>query len=519
MTIRQRPWGDRVRQAGLRAGAALGRVEVLALFPVLALTAQALGFDDLALVTAFGLSGLLAVSAVFGRVAGAAGLPAPAQGAIAGSGRPGLTAMLEHAAAQAGQDTACFLLQIDDWPALADRWGHDTCQHIVARVEDRLRATARAGDLVVRLGDARFGIGLAPVGAARLGPRDAIATRLALAVAEPVALNGTVLRLTASIGHTALIRRGADPAAATFLAAEAALGEALAHGPGAIRAYAPGLGRARVLKASLGADVEAALHAGEIRAWFQPQVCACTGAVTGMETLARWQHPRHGLLGSAEFLDAVDKAGALPLLGRSLTHQALKALHGWDRGQAHVAEVSIHLSAVELRAPDQVATLSAEVARYGLDPSRIRLAIGEDVVSRTRDDTIMAALLALRAAGHPVDLDGFGLGTTSIAVLQRIGIDRIRIARSFVPGVEADDGNRAAVAAIVAMAAALGLRTLAAGVETPQERETLVALGCDALQGFGIAKPMTGEVVADWARARRVAGKTIVLADRRGDRA
>lgn len=499
------------QKAAQRVSLALGRVEVLALFPLLALSASWFGFDDIALVTAVGLSALLAFGVVFSRTTERA----TADLSKTANGRGALVAMLDRVAGQAGRDTACILIQIDDWAVLHDRWGHDTCEEIAARIEERLQAALRNGDLLTRLGDSRFGVVLAPLSSARLGLRDTIAARLADSVAEPLPLRGTALRLSASAGHSAMVQQGLDPAGATFKAAEAALGEAALHAPGAIRAYAPGMGHARSLQTSLSEEVEAAIHEGAITAWFQPQIHAQTGTLAGMETLARWQHPKHGLLGRKEFFPAVEASGHMPLLGQSMLHQALKALQAWDAANAHIPLISINFSAGELRDPDLARMLSEEVARYALSSDRIVVEVLEKVAAQTEDDAIIATLQAMRDAGHRLDLEGFGLGAASLPMLQRFGVNRVKIDPSFVLGVDVEHSKRQAVTAIIAMAKAMGIETLANGVETPHEREALCDLGCEYLQGFGVARPMGMDNVADWARAHSAAGKTIRLGDRR----
>lgn len=500
-----------VQRIAQRIGLALGRVEVLALFPLIALSASWFGFDDIALVTAVGLSVLLAISALFSR---------PVEGSApvaltSANGRGALVAMLDRVAGLAGRDTACILIQFDDWSVLHDRWGHDTCEDIAARVEERLQTALRNGDLLTRLGDSRFGVVLSPLSSARLGLRDTIAARLAEAVSEPLPMRGSALRLTASIGHSAVLPNSVDPADATFKAAEAALGEATLNGPAAIRSYAPGMGRARALQSSLSEEVEAAIYDGAITAWFQPQVHARTGALAGMETLARWQHPKHGLLGPSDFFPAVDASGHMPLLGQAMLHQALKALQDWDALKAHIPLISINFSAVELRDPELATTLATEVARYGISPDRIVVEILENVATQTDDDAIVATLQAMRDAGHRLDLDGFGLGAASLPTLQCFGVTRVKIDRSFVLDIDVAHNKRQTVSAIIAMAKAMGIETLANGVETLNEHEALTDLGCEYLQGFGVARPMGRDNVADWARAHSVAGKTIVLNDRR----
>lgn len=494
-----------------RIGLALGRVEVLALFPLVALSATWFGFDDIALITAVGLSGLLAIGALLGRAHEAAVAATPTNA----NGRGALVAMLDRVAGLAGRDTACILLQLDDWSVIHDRWGHDTCEELTFRIEERLQAALRNGDLLTRLGDSRFGVVLSPLSSARLGLRDTIAARLADAVAAPLPLRGTALRLTASVGHSAMLQTGVDPADATFKAAEAALGEATLNGPSAIRAYAPGMGRARELQSTLSEEVEAAIHEGAITAWFQPQIHARTGALAGMETLARWQHPKHGLLGPKEFFPAVEASGHMPLLGQTMLHQALKALQDWDALNAHIPLISINFSAVELRDSEIAGTLASEVARYGLAPDRIVVEILENVATQTEDDAIVATLQAMRDAGHRLDLEGFGLGAASLPTLQRFGVTRVKIDRSFVLDVDVAHNKRQTVSAIIAMAKAMGIETLANGVETSNEQDALTDLGCEYIQGFGVARPMGMDNVADWARAHAAAGKTIVLNDRR----
>lgn len=499
------------RQAGRQISKSLGRIEVLALFPLLALSASWFGFDNLALVTAVLLSSLLALAALLGRPFD----PVATTEAQPSAGRKGLMALLDRVADTDGRDTACFLIQIDDWSQVQDRLGHAACEEINARVEERLQTALRGGDLMSQLGDSRYGVVLGPLKAAQLGLRDTIAGRLAAAISDPIALHGATVRLSTSIGHTSLIRQGIDPAGNTFKAAEAALSEAMLNGPSAIRTYAPGMGRTRRLQSSLSEEVETALHQGDISAWFQPQVCAKTGALTGIETLARWEHPKHGLLSAKEFLAAAEASGHMTLLGQTLMHHALKSLASWDQAQAHMPTVSLNFTATELCDPKLADALATEVARYGLATDRIIVEISEQVASRVNDDAILATLSAMTAAGHPIDLEGFGLGQTSIPTLQRLYVKRLKIDHSFVLGVDGDTTQRRAIDGIVAMAQAMGIKTIATGVETAQESEKLTEIGCHYLQGFGIARPMKADKVADWARARSASGKTIRLDDRR----
>ena len=491
MTGRYRDLG---RSLSTASGRALQRLDVLALFPLVALMALLLGLDDLVLLTAFGLPALLALRAL--------APPQPDPPFSVGqdlSPRDRLVAALGHAARQDGRDTACILVQIEDWDDLIARWGLEAAGDLAERCHDRLRATLRADDLVLRLGDARFAIVLQPLPHLRLGTREAIVARLAACIAEPMGVGGALLRPTAAIGHTALIRDTGDPAAATLDAAEAALADAHRNGPNASRAFAPGLLRQRRTRTELAADVDAALAAGEIRPWFQPQVCTESRVISGFEALARWHHPDRGLLAPADFLPAIDDSGRMDALGRCVVTHALEALRLWDRAGLRVPMVAINLSAAELRNPALADHLKWDLDRLDIAPGRLTVEIPETLVARGEDDSVIATLAALGQHGIALDLDDFGIGQAALPAIRRFGIARIKIDRTFIFGLDTDPDRQAMVSAILAMARPLGVRTLAEGVEDAATLSRLARMGCDHVQGHHIAAAMPIEDTIAWA--------------------
>ncbi|MEM7724157.1 MAG: bifunctional diguanylate cyclase/phosphodiesterase [Pseudomonadota bacterium] len=481
---------------------ALGRVDFLALFPLIALTALWFNLADIVAVTAFVLPLLLALNAI--------GKPRPgpsdhvltendiARGMIAG--QDGMVAMLDRISRSGSGDTACIMLQIDDWDGLVDRWGGQAAEDLALRCLERLTTSLRSGDLVARLGDARFGVVLKQIPKAQLGIRDGIVGRLRHALQEPIAIDGTTARLTVSVGHSNLLTSGVDPAGATFYATEAALAEAHRSGPNAVRAYAPGLVQQRNEQNALSSEVEDALAAGDIRPWFQPQIDLVTGAISGFEALARWHHPDRGVLPPGLFLDAVEDAGRMDQLGQSMLSGALTALQAWDDAGMTVPSVAVNFSAGELRDPDLVDRIVWELDRFNLQPNRLTVEILETVAAETEDDTVLRTLTALGAQGLNLDLDDFGIGQASLAAVRRFGVSRIKIDRSFILGVEDDAEQRAMVSAILAMAGHLNVTTLAEGVETEEARRILRELGCNHLQGYLVARPMPFDQTIAWAK-------------------
>jgi EAL domain-containing protein (putative c-di-GMP-specific phosphodiesterase class I)/GGDEF domain-containing protein len=493
-----------LRRAGHRIAAALTRLDVLAIFPLVALTAHWLNLGDLVTVTAFALPALLAVSSLAGRgaVASRQGGWCGAEAPPAATGPEALRAMLDRVAQRPDQDSACLLVQIDGWDELVGRLGLEAAAGVSRRIEDRLETALRHDDLLVRLGESRFGVVLHPQPAARLATREAIAARLSAAVGEALFCAGGTLHLSACIGHTRLIRAGGNVAAATLAGAEAALSDAAGRAPGTIRGFSVDAARVRADIAALAREVEDALAAGEIQAWFQPQVCAINGALSGVEALARWHHPTRGMLAPGAFLPAVAAAGQMEALGASILSQALQALHAWDAQGLGVPGVSVNVCAAELRNPHLAEKIRWDLDRFDLRPCRLTVEILETVAAKPEDAAITATLRALRRQGVNLDLDDFGIGQASLSAIHRFGVSRIKIDRSFVQGMDTDPEQAAMIAAILSMAVHLGVDTLAEGVETEEIALRLADMGCRHLQGFHFARPMPAADVPAWIAAR-----------------
>lgn len=471
---------------------ALGRAEILAVFPVLVLLAYRFGGPETVVAAAM-LLPLLLVLAHRGERRDPPAETRP--------GREALLAMLDRIAGMGDMDSACLALAIDDWDAIRARWGGDTAEGLSRDCARRMRGTLRGDDLLGEIGEGRFGVVLHPIPLARLAIREGIADRLRAALSEPFVVDGATLRLTASAGHAALRPAGPDAAAATLAGAEAALEDARLAGPNSVRAHVPGRMALRHTGSPLAEEVAGALASGAILAWFQPQIDARTGAVAGFEALARWQHPRLGLLGPGRFLDAVAEAGQIEALGTAVRAGAIAALKCFDRSGGEGITVSVNASAEELRNPTYAEQVAWDLDRHDLQPGRLIVEVLETVAADAGDDSVVATLAALRSQGVGIDLDDFGIGQASLASIRRYGVQRIKIDRSFVIGVDTDAGQQAVVSAIVSLGREMGITTLAEGVETPQERETLERLGCRWVQGFVVGKPMPLPETLDWLAA------------------
>jgi EAL domain-containing protein (putative c-di-GMP-specific phosphodiesterase class I) len=264
------------------------------------------------------------------------------------------------------------------------------------------------------------------------------------------------------------------------------------HRPGAIRAYTDDLALIRATRDRLRSCFAAAIDAGQIRAHFQPQVSTDSGEVSGLEALARWHHPDRGVLAPGDFLPALEG-----------TDQSRSALAEWNRAGLCVPAVSVNLSPQDLRDPQLPDRLAWALDAHGLPPGRLTIEVLESVVAGVDDDIIRRNLDRIALMGCGVDLDDFGTGNASITTIRQFSLQRLKIDRSFVRGVDYIRDQQKLVTAILAMAEQLGLESLAEGVETQAEHAMLAQLGCGHVQGYVISKPLPPEEVANWLRQHR----------------
>jgi EAL domain-containing protein (putative c-di-GMP-specific phosphodiesterase class I) len=249
---------------------------------------------------------------------------------------------------------------------------------------------------------------------------------------------------------------------------------------------------------TLFAELVQGLDRGEVIAYFQPQVELASGAFVGFEALVRWQHPVHGLLEPEAFLDFAEQSDLTERIGELVLTRTLEALHAWDAAGLAVARVGVNFALAQLCDPRLVEKIKWETERLGIDPGRIAIEVLETVLIKTDTDIVVRNLRGLASAGFHVELDDFGTGHASISNLRRFMVNRIKIDRSFIAGIEASEEQQTLTASMIAMAQALGIGTLAEGVETEAARATLARLGCDSFQGYLVARPMSLSASLVW---------------------
>lgn len=467
----------------------------LAILPALTLGVFWIG-GEIALFCFAG--GLPAVYLLFGGFRSKAGLMLQESGLMTRNAFAEHTEYVYQNTTEKNRYAVAFSLALEDFEPLTERYGQTAADVVVQRTGERLIAVMREADRVVQMGDARFSICTAPVRHLDLESCIQLAGRIQTALEEPVSVDGISIYVTASIGFCQHARAPGKTGEDWLRAASSALREAQSRGPSAIRAFSDQMRIDIETRNELREDVTQALEKGQIQPWFQPQISTDTGEITGFEALARWHHPERGIILPQEFMPAMETAGLLGRLAEVMMYHTFAALKAWDGAGADVPQVGVNFTSSELSDPKLTDKIKWELDRFDLTPDRLVVEILETVVASAPDDLITRNINALGAMGCRIDLDDFGTGHASITSIRRFAVTRIKIDRSFVMKADRDPEQQRMISAILTMAERLEVETLAEGVETVGEHVLLAQLGCNHVQGYGIARPMPFDQTLDW---------------------
>jgi diguanylate cyclase (GGDEF)-like protein len=392
-----------------------------------------------------------------------------------------LTLHAAQAIQQSRRDGASFallLIDLDRFRQINDSLGHETGDRVLIDVAQRIQAGMRGGDLLARTGGDQFAL---LVEGADNRAAEAAARRVLDAVAAPYNLDGAQFTLTCSIGG-ALCPGNGHSADELVRHAEAAVQSVKEGGRGNYRVHQGRRGGDRRADIQLDHAMRQALASGRFRLHYQPQVELHSGRVIGAEALLRWRDPGLGEVAPARFIPVAEDSGFIVALGDWVLQQAVRQAAAWAaRGLA--LPVAVNVSALQFRQADFVERVAAVLAEAGLPAQQLELELTESILVRDADETLQR-LRALARIGVRLAIDDFGTGYSSLAYLKRFPIGKLKIDRSFVHGLPGDDSDSAIVTAIAQMAAALGMKVIAEGVENEAQRRFLLAAGCHEFQGF-----------------------------------
>jgi diguanylate cyclase (GGDEF)-like protein len=384
--------------------------------------------------------------------------------------------------AAGNRQPAVLFLDLDDFKKVNDSLGHSAGDQLLLAVAERVRSCLRPEDLVARLGGDEFAVLLER---ANRDEAESVATRLVDVLRAPFMLEGTEMKVHASIGialaHSRIV---ADE---ILRNADVAMYSAKTNGKGGYAWYDPEMHVQTQRRNELAATLEGSVERDEIEAYYQPIVQLETGRVVGMEALARWRHPDRGLVLPDSFIPLAEESGLMPPIGRAVLGLACEQLQTWRSRHRFHDEliVSVNLSQSELRNPNLTRDVEAILSETEIPPDRLVLEITES--SAMQDPaTAIEMLTKLRRLGVRLALDDFGTGYSSLSHLRDFPIDMLKIAKPFVDRIGTESTF---VDAILRLAETLGLDVVAEGIETAEQDEMLRSLGCSLGQGFYYAKP------------------------------
>ncbi|MGC8633403.1 MAG: putative bifunctional diguanylate cyclase/phosphodiesterase [Candidatus Limnocylindrales bacterium] len=386
-----------------------------------------------------------------------------------------------------GPPVAVLYFDLDRLKAVNDALGHPAGDAVLRALAERLRLGLRGADVIGRLGGDEFAV-LAE--GQRLAGARALADRLQALLAEPVVLQDQPWSMSASVG-LALARHG-ERAEELLRRADLAMYMAKGEGGAALAVYSPSLDEAVRERRALEADLRLAVPQGELLLYYQPIVELPGGAITGLEALLRWQHPRRGLLGPDAFLPLAEGAGVRDAIETWVLRTAIRQAIAWHRAGIlrRPLLLDINVSARALAEPGFRRELAADLAGSGLGPGRIALELTETDLVRDAE-RVGQTMAALRRAGVRIVIDDFGTAYAAMSYLADFPVDGLKIDRSFVAALGDDPGPRGTlVAAMLALARSFEISAVAEGVETPAQAAALVRLGCRYAQGFLYARPL-----------------------------
>jgi diguanylate cyclase len=315
------------------------------------------------------------------------------------------------------------------------------------------------------------------------------------ALAQPLSYAGRALQVSASVGVAIYPDHG--KVSELMVRADAAMSAAKRTGGHTYALFESHMNAGAAQQLALQTDLRQALAKSQLSLHYQPKFDGRRLHMRGAEALLRWQHPQHGNVPPNVFIPVAERFGLIREMGDWVVKEACRQMRAWDDLGLHM-QVAVNLSVHQLRQEDLVDRVKAALDAHGISPERLLCEITESVAMEDIEAT-QRAFEGFRAIGVYLSIDDFGTGYSSLSYLRKLPAAQVKIDRSFIQDLELSRDARAIVDAVIKLAHALELSVVAEGVETEGQRDILLDLQCDELQGYLFAKPMPAEALLDWA--------------------
>ncbi|MFS2088361.1 putative bifunctional diguanylate cyclase/phosphodiesterase [Paenarthrobacter nicotinovorans] len=382
---------------------------------------------------------------------------------------------------------AILLLDMDGFKAINDSLGHTIGDKVLETVAGRISGAVREQDMVARMGGDEFAVlipGVSPSEAAAIG------NRILAAVVEVMEIEGQHLRCGASMGL-----RMADPgqrAEELMMEADIAMYESKSDGRGRLKIFEPAMLHARQMRNQLIGELKEAIAGSELVLHYQPIVRLDTREIEGVEALVRWNHPTRGLIMPDEFIPIAEETGMISDLGGWVLRTAVEQLKQWRTDpltRRHRFSMRINVSAADLQRLEFVEDVREALSEADLDPSLLVLELTESAVIQG-NDLDRYTLNSLRRLGVGLEIDDFGTGYSSISYLRQLPVDTVKVDRTLLSALGSDPSQPALLAAVLQLIRACGLNAVWEGIETAEQAEYLLGIGCTSGQGYYFSRPL-----------------------------
>ncbi len=398
---------------------------------------------------------------------------------------------MDHALRIARADTdpvVVLFVDLDDFKSVNDALGHAVGDQLLRHIADRIRAVSGSGDTPARLGGDEFALLLEDRGGVDRA-LDVAETLLDM-LREPVSLAGYDLAVLASVGVA--VATSGMTTSSLLRDADIAMYEAKRAGKGQIKIFDPAMRLSATKHLEFRSELGNAIEQGQLRLVFQPQVNLRSGEVIGAEALVRWRHPERGDVSPVEFIPIAERSGLIMHIGAWVLDESLRHATAWQRSGPR--EISVNVSAAQLRNPDFVEQVRTALTEHGLPPKQLTLEVTETVIVN-EIEAASGILADLRSLGVKIAIDDFGTGYCSLSYLQRFPVDIVKIDKQFIDELGGDRKKSSLAQMILQLTASLEVVSVAEGIELPEQLADLRRMGCDVGQGFLLSRPLESHVI------------------------
>jgi diguanylate cyclase (GGDEF)-like protein/PAS domain S-box-containing protein len=374
---------------------------------------------------------------------------------------------------------ALFFIDLDYFKQINDSLGHQVGDKVLIAVTERLKAKIRQEDTLARLSGDEFTVIMEDI--KTIDDVALLAQKIQKVLAQPIHIDGHTIYISCSMGISIYPKDSTDPID-LIKNADAAMYQAKQEGKNNFQFYLPEMREFSLERMVMKNSLRHAIDYEEFSIYYQPQVDANTGKLTGMEALIRWQHPEMGLLLPEKFIPLAKESALIVELDQWVMTKAMKQIHAWHEAGLNPGILALNLSMRQLRSDDFMQIIQENITAIGFKPEWLELEVNEEEFMQKADESI-AKLEQINKMGIKITIDDFGTGYSSLAYLKRLPVDKLKIDQSFIIGIPDDKEDIEIVKAIIALANSLGIEIVAEGVETALQKNFLLENGCHYIQG------------------------------------